>query len=552
MFLFGPFWDQCDRSPTMIPAARVSRIMEPIQASMAFHASRVDLQRHPFIDMFRFVKRLVVKLDVASDLNCVLLYGGRHLNVSTQTSLKLKVMGLDDVKAEDMRKFYDESFTIGYLEDSTYSTRLQGNMRLRVEDVENPDRLPAVLCIALHHMENQLLAQGVYFARSLEGFGAHAARLCVDTSPDASTPSTLEHREAIAAAAKRRTLPALEATLEQMRLSQAHIEQARDAKFRATKPRRLPRWCPDWEVLRTAGRAVSKRFKVWTQWTHPEFETEQDYLAFYCSKEAAIFRQASSCPCLLLSITHKRIIVNGALFGYRIISHTLDETITLSQTLLNLFHNDNEGIYLVASFICALRAVLDELAGYYARISAAYQTKAIVTALHDPSNYIEPHFDTFEMGDRRMKPRYTGRVQKEPKTAALTAIAQVPDADTEQDVVVLFMPSTVPDMSRLLTNKWVGPDAPRLWFCEWVQSTMTFVVVMGRIAVVKEGAKDAAGPILIFSDFIRLHETAEKQKTSSIVLGKRANAYVLTRGQDGEPLLMGFDCSDNARNDWYS
>lgn len=42
-----------------------------------------------------------------------------------------------------MRKFYDESFPVGYLEDSDYSTSMREDARL--EGIENPDRILAVL-----------------------------------------------------------------------------------------------------------------------------------------------------------------------------------------------------------------------------------------------------------------------------------------------------------------------------------------------------------------------------------------------------------------------
>ncbi|KAI0326472.1 hypothetical protein GY45DRAFT_1373942 [Cubamyces sp. BRFM 1775] len=249
----------------------------------------------------------------------------------------------------------------------------------------------------------------------------------------------------------------------------------------------------------------------------PEFKTEQDYLAFYCSKEvydpsherrtpnhyphvlrssqAAIFRQVSSCPCLLLCITHGRIVVKGA-----------------------LSLGNDEGIVRIA------------------QLSFAPSSKASAIATNDfPPNvtrgrtYIEPHFTTFEMDGKRVIVRYTGRVREEPKSIAFTALAQT-------------------DMHRLSANILAIPGAPRLCFCEWVESAVSSVVVMDRIAsAVTESAEDGTDPTLTLSGYIRLHEAAGKRKTSDTVLGKRANAYVLTRGEDGEPLLVDFDCSSATR-----
>ena len=86
-------------------------------------------------------------------------------------------------------------------------------------------------------------------------------------------------------------------------------------------------------------------------------------------------------------------------------------------------------------------------------------------------------------------------------------------------------------------------NTPRIRFCEWAQSAASFVVVMDSIAVVADSAvRDTAGPRLTLSDFVRLRETAGKEKASDIVLGKRANSYaVLARGEDKGPLLVDFD-----------
>lgn len=141
-----------------------------------------------------------------------------------------------------------------------------------------------------------------------------------------------------------------------------------------------------------------------------------------------------------------------------------------------------------------------------------------------------------------MKLRYTGHARDEPKTAAFTSVAQVQNADIKQDVVVLFTPNAAPDMHRLPMDNSVARDTPRIRFCEWAQSAASFVVVMDSIAVVADSAvRDTAGPRLTLSDFVRLRETAGKEKASDIVLGKRANSYaVLARGEDKGLLLVDF------------
>ncbi|KAJ8456387.1 hypothetical protein ONZ51_g12155 [Trametes cubensis] len=281
--------------------------------------------------------------------------------------------------------------------------------------------------------------------------------------------------------------------------------------------------------------------EVLTKWdmdkVDPEFKAKQDYLAFYMAliRQPSSATEVPSCPCLLLSIAHERVVVKGALCGDRLISHLLQR---LSHC--NLHPR------------LSRRLALDKLAEYYAHISAAYQTKASAATVDDgddgpPSAACEdlsigPHFDIFEMDDKRVKLRYARHVRDEPKTAAFSAVVQVHwNADIKQDVVVLFTPNAAPDMHGLLMYNSVARGTPRIWFCEWVESAASFVVVMDSIAVVTESAAGyTAGLHLTLSDFARLRETAGREKASDM-LGKSANSYVLARGEDKAPLLVDFD-----------
>ncbi|KAI9000486.1 hypothetical protein BD414DRAFT_471755 [Trametes punicea] len=283
------------------------------------------------------------------------------------------------------------------------------------------------------------------------------------------------------------------------------------------------------------------------------FKAEQDYLAYCCSKEAGIFRQVSSCACLLVSISGSNITVNGALLTDRIISHWL---CFFSCSMGFLAAGDEGPIRRVAALFRALRAALEELDAYYAKIAHEYQAKALAEPLAlasspapaagpaQQSAYIGPHFRTFSMDGKEVKLTYTGRSREVPSVAAYTAYAEVSEVNgggAKEEVVVLFMMTCAPDVHRLLANPAVVPGAPRLWLCEWVESTASYVIVMDRI-----DDEEAKGAILTLRDFARLHQKAKDLFKLDMLFGERRDPYVLTRKENGL-LLVDFDCSKEAR-----
>ncbi|KAI0661870.1 hypothetical protein C8Q70DRAFT_932144 [Cubamyces menziesii] len=513
-------------------ATRLSSIMKSAQASTALYASCVVLAAatplRRYFDSSNELSssstRPVGPTLTASTRPCPSIFADADV-VSELKSSDETDFTVEFYEAGDMRKFYDESFPVGYLEDFDYSTSMREDARL--EGIENPDRILAVL--------------SSYYTRVV-----HPIRMFPGGF------SALANREVIAAAAQRRTHPALEVTFERI-----HTSQLRNPTILCSPG---GQFSPDGVVFAGEPTVDDRRpimciTEPLTKWdmdkVNPEFKAKQDYLALdlYCSNEAAIFHQVSSCPCLLVCIAHERIVVKGAVFGDRIISYLLQPGMTsLNPTLLSFFSND-EGVFLIATFIRAF------LGGSPSTSSRTYKTKASAVTVDDGDDgppsaacedvFIGPHLDTFEMDGKRVKLRYTGHVRDEPKTAAFTAVVQVHwNADIKQDVVALFTPNAAPDMHGLLMDKSVARGTPRIWFCEWVESAASFVVVMESIAVVTESAAGyTAGLHLTLSDFARLRETAGKEKASDIVLGKSANSYVLARGEDKAPLLVDFDTS---------
>ncbi|KAI9061215.1 hypothetical protein FKP32DRAFT_1594890 [Trametes sanguinea] len=295
-----------------------------------------------------------------------------------------------------------------------------------------------------------------------------------------------------------------------------------------------------------------------------EEKAQQAYLAYYCSKEAAIFRQVSSCPCLLLCVMGDHVVVHGAMFSDRILSHILDHfSLHLN---LSRIRKDDCSPERIATFFRAFRAALQELDAYYTRIADAYQAKALAehpTHLSTPASaapttlpnlscegYVGPHFRTFEMDGRQVNLTYTGRTREDPIVAAYHAYATFADdvgsLAEPHEVSVLFFARPAASVHQLLANSAVRPGAARLWLFEWVESAGSFVVVVDRFD--REGPR-SGDCSTVLQDFVALEKKARSQdlEEADICFRMGRDSYIQVKDK---MLLIDFDTSEEARAMW--
>ncbi|KAL7278908.1 hypothetical protein ACG7TL_006739 [Trametes sanguinea] len=291
-----------------------------------------------------------------------------------------------------------------------------------------------------------------------------------------------------------------------------------------------------------------------------EEKAQQAYLAYYCSKEAAIFRQVSSCPCLLFCVMGTHMVVSGAMFSDRVLSCHLDY-ITVSNPVHFLRGYDST-LERTATFLRAIRASLQDLDAYYTRIADEYQAKALaehpttdaILALTEPitqpnshsESYIGPHFRTFEKDGRQINLTYTGRTREAPGVAAYYAYATFADnvsscTDT-QEVYVLFLVRPPAKVHQLLANPAIRPGVARLWLFEWVESAGSFVVVIDRF--------DHEGPqhgdcTTVLQDFVALEEMSRSEdlEDSDIPFRMGRDSYILS---NNGMLLIDFDTNEDS------
>ncbi|CDO71793.1 hypothetical protein BN946_scf184939.g17 [Trametes cinnabarina] len=303
--------------------------------------------------------------------------------------------------------------------------------------------------------------------------------------------------------------------------------------------------------------------EVLTDWNatdgDPIEKAQQAYLAYYCSKEGSIFRQVSSCPCLLLCIIGGQLMVLGALFADRVVAYHLDNVISMERRVL--WDPSVDIVGRIARFFRAFRATLQDLDAYYAGIAEEYRDKAlaqlplpqsITMSPHStaqsavkPQSYVGPHFRTFKTNGQQVHLTYTGRIRTVPKAAAYNALATISGGDDAQgdarEVVVLFLVHCATEVHRLLANPTIVPDAPRLWFMEWVESADSIVVVMDRV---DQGA-------MALAEFLALEQKAraqqEDERRRDVLVGESWGPYILRRRSKEQLLLIDFDNTEEAR-----
>ncbi|KAI8996215.1 hypothetical protein BD414DRAFT_193078 [Trametes punicea] len=275
----------------------------------------------------------------------------------------------------------------------------------------------------------------------------------------------------------------------------------------------------------------------------PMAQAERDYRAFYCSDEAERVRASCCCPCLLIGIAGPRIMVSGAVFADTLLVQELSgyRSFVPRPTLSERSAYD-ECIHEAARFFRAIKTALDELSRYYASlellpIAKDYKMSDVSPASARP--YIGPQWTQFKMGNKTVTLTYTGRLFPDQQSKAVfTAVARVNGATATREVIVKFTHAYPAEGHRLLANHRTPqgtprPFAPKLWFCEVVES-------VGKYGVVMDWIKDTEERNMTVDDCAMLREAVGLLHERGLVVGDlRERTLWLLKG--GGVMLVNFD-----------
>lgn len=275
-----------------------------------------------------------------------------------------------------------------------------------------------------------------------------------------------------------------------------------------------------------------------------------------------MYRKVSYCPCLLISIIDTLLVVQGAVFTDRVVATHLSATTFASNIAFGmpvLQGSFDQTVFRIARLFRALRTTLAELDTHYAAVAPAYrdaiadglQAGTRLGAAASPAQMARtvPPLRTFplggEGGDVLLWYLRSIRLAALPDSPVLLHEAfACPPGDDRASVIVMYTPACIPEAFRLLTDEAVVPGAPRLWYTGREEDIGHWVIVLEDPAVLNRCA-------LTLLDFARLLDRAPKLRGRELLLGEMRDPYVVAQTEDGGPVLVDFELSEEARRVRY-
>lgn len=246
----------------------------------------------------------------------------------------------------------------------------------------------------------------------------------------------------------------------------------------------------------------------------------------------------SCCPCLLIAIAGPNIMVGGAVYAEQIIATSFTSYISIAPLdVPGPRPMYDAAIWRAAPLMRALKQATVALDAHYAAVTQALNAARSADGL--PTCYVGPHLTHVSADGTAISLDYTGRLcTGEPAKTLYTARARItsdPAQDPcETDVVVKFTKAYSLEGHRLLAAHGL---APKLWFCEWVESVDMYVVVMDHVRDAETADEDVAMSV---ADAATVRTAVELLHAARLVFSDLRRPNVLLR-KDGGPLLIDFD-----------
>ena len=180
--------------------------------------------------------------------------------------------------------------------------------------------------------------------------------------------------------------------------------------------------------------------------------------------------ETSCCPVILVGIAGPHLTVTGAIFGDRLTTQRLTDYLYLGPHPSREGRTElDEGIHRVARVLRALEISTKLLKDHYFGLGPE--------AERVDGDLMSPHFREFTVDEKSYRLKYTKRMAAHYSNKAVFEASMKPmsQAGESRIVVVKFTHSYCGAAHRLLAEMSL---APRLWYCEKVETVGMYVVVM--------------------------------------------------------------------------
>ena len=214
-----------------------------------------------------------------------------------------------------------------------------------------------------------------------------------------------------------------------------------------------------------------------------------------------------------------------------------------------------EQLYAIANVLRALNRGIRELEAFYADLTppvphapSTHSTQALKSPRSPlpKSPMIFPHFRTFELDDTAIDLVYLGRLVPEDRLKAVFK-ASIEQNGKSSLVVVKFTMTYGAEAHRIAHARG---SAPKLWFCERVESVGMIVVVMDFV----KGKQLHDDDILSGQDLQTVTDTINALHNAGMVYGDLRGPNIIL-SDDGEAdkraMLLDFDWADKEEQAFY-
>ncbi|KAI0094198.1 hypothetical protein BDY19DRAFT_8862 [Irpex rosettiformis] len=271
----------------------------------------------------------------------------------------------------------------------------------------------------------------------------------------------------------------------------------------------------------------------------PLMQAQSTYRAIYSSELLKPIRMLSCCPSFLIAIAGPHLYVSGAVFANRLICEPLLDGSILIGPQFSSESDDrvSVGIQRVAHLMNALEECISDVEKYYQDLHLNQGESQQRPYLQVQHHLCAPHFRYFTTRDRkRVALEYVERLAQEHTEKAVFKAFAKDDSENSSclTVVVKFTPKYNQDAHIGLAD--VGL-APKLWFCERVESVGGwYVIVMDYVEPCEVGTIcDHSGAVQALRRAIRiLHE-------DNLVFGDLREPNVLVTEDGTSAMLVDFD-----------
>ncbi|KAI0089695.1 hypothetical protein BDY19DRAFT_119915 [Irpex rosettiformis] len=263
----------------------------------------------------------------------------------------------------------------------------------------------------------------------------------------------------------------------------------------------------------------------------PMMQAQCTYRAMCSSRQFKPIRMRSCCPCFLVAIAGAHIFVSGAVFSDRLVCEPLLDGSILLGPHFSSGTTDwgvSVGIQRIAHLVSTLEECISDVENHYQGLDLQLYSPV------DQSPWA-PHFRHFTTRKtRNVTLEYIERIPQEDTEKALFKAFATPETSSSSIVVVKFTAKYNADAHVRLAELGL---APRVWFCERVESVGGWYVVV--MDYVESREVDAIGE---YPGAVQaLRRAVRVLHDEDLVFGDLREPNVLVTEDGASAMLVDFD-----------